>query len=299
MKQWLCVLAFLAFPVLALAADARPDWLYSRPDAVQPPAAPQAGGGGGGGGGGQPAAVPAGVPAVVAQGRLPEVRPCNTCHVPSGSGQPESANLRGLPAPYFEHTMKDFQDGGRKGDRASSMIQIAKGMTDAELKEAAAYYAALKPFPWSKVVEADTIPKSYVSPTGSRRPWPEGGTEMIGSRIVEFAEDQAKIRAPNSQLAFTAFVPRGSIAKGEALVKTGGGGKTIACGLCHGEDLRGVGEIPGIAGRSPLFIARQLSEFQSGDRSGPNAVPMTNAVGKLQLDDLIAIGAYVGSRDPS
>ena len=49
---------------------------------------------------------------------------------------------------------------------------------------------------------------------------------------------------------------------------TGGDGKTIACGICHGPELKGIGDVQGIAGRSPLNIARQLYYFQTGERGG-------------------------------
>lgn len=40
------------------------------------------------------------------------------------------------------------------------------------------------------------------------------------------------------RVGFVAYVPVGSIKAGETLAKTGGNGKTIACGMCHGADLR-------------------------------------------------------------
>ena len=37
---------------------------------------------------------------------------------------------------------------------------------------------------------------------------------------------------------------------------------------CHGLDLRGLGPIPRLAGRSPSYIARQLYDIQHGNRAG-------------------------------
>ncbi|HMI96220.1 MAG TPA: hypothetical protein VK479_06870, partial [Micropepsaceae bacterium] len=101
MKKFAWLLATALFPVTAMAADAPgPDWAFMTPDANAPaPAA--AAGGGGGGAPVAPPAYPAGALKIVLSGKGDAVRPCNTCHTPSGMGQPESANIRGLNAEYF------------------------------------------------------------------------------------------------------------------------------------------------------------------------------------------------------
>ena len=58
-------------------------------------------------------------------------------------------------------------------------------------------------------------------------------------------------------------------------------------------------DIPGIAGRSPTYIARQLYSFKTGIRKGPQADVMKAVAENLTEDDVIAIAAYIGSRDPS
>jgi hypothetical protein len=56
------------------------------------------------------------------------------------------------------------------------------------------------------------------------------------------------------------------------LVTTGGGGKTLPCTICHGPDLKGVGDIPPIAGRSPMSYMRSLCRRLSAARPlGPPA----------------------------
>src|SRR5688500_10285580 len=104
------------------------------------------------------------------------------------------------------------------------------------------------------------------------------------------------MRDPHS--GFLAYVPPGSIAKGEALVKTGGAGKTISCGICHGDDLKGLGEVPRLAGLQPVYIARQLITMQNGTSAGTAAALMKKAVAKLSEDDIISISAYLGSLPP-
>src|SRR4029078_804628 len=93
---------------------------------------------------------------------------------------------------------------------------------------------------------------------------------------------------------FVAYVPKGSIARGKELVSTGGG-TTIACGICHGQALQGLGEVPPIAGRHPNYIVRQLWNMQNGERIGTSAALMKQVVDRLTNDDILAIAAY----DPS
>ena len=74
---------------------------------------------------------------------------------------------------------------------------------------------------------------------------------------------------------------------------------SIACAICHGPGLKGLGDVPSLAGRSPGNIARQIYYFQTGDRGGPSAALMKAVVDKLTADDVIAISAYVASLDPT
>ena len=49
---------------------------------------------------------------------------------------------------------------------------------------------------------------------------------------------------------------------------TADGSKVTACTVCHGGDLRGLGPVPTLAGRSPSYIVRQLYDMQRGNRNG-------------------------------
>ena len=68
--------------------------------------------------------------------------------------------------------------------------------------------------------------------------------------------------------------------------------------MCHGADLKGLGPVPGLAGRSPSYSARQMFDMQQGVRKGPWSALMKAAVEKLTIDDMIAIAAYTASREP-
>ena len=106
-------------------------------------------------------------------------------------------------------------------------------------------------------------------------------------------EDAAEARNPRH--GFVHYVPPGSIKKGEDLVKTGGNGKTVPCAVCHGPDLRGLGEVPPIANRDLLYVVRQLNDMQTGARTGTWVPLMKAVVDKMTLDDMIAVAAYIGT----
>ena len=240
------------------------------------------------------------MPQVVAHGAKPVVRACALCHLPTGDGHPESSGIAGLPVNYFIRQMAEFKNGGRKGVRAGVMIEIAQAIPDADVKAAAEYFAALKPGVWTKVVEAATVPKTYVGQGAMRfvSAGADAGTEPIGNRIIVVPQDEARAHARDPHSGFIDYVPVGSIAKGEALVKTGGG-KTTPCVMCHSLNLKGLGtDWPPLAGRPPTYIVRQLHDMQTGARSGAAMALMKPVVEKLTIDDMIAIAAYVGSREP-
>jgi cytochrome c553 len=240
------------------------------------------------------------MPEIVAHGKRPDVRACSLCHYPNGKGRPENAGIAGLPVSYFVQTMADFKSEARKSADARKgntnlMIAYAKAMTAEEVKAAAEYFAAMKWTPWIKVVEAAAVPKTRIA--GGMFLRLEGSeTEPIGDRIIEVPDDTERtesLRDPRS--GFTAYVPPGSIKKGEALVTTGGG-KTTRCAVCHGADLKGLGPVPGIAGRSPSYTVRQLFDTQRGTRTGVWADLMKPVVANLTNDDMLAIAAYAASR---
>jgi cytochrome c553 len=219
------------------------------------------------------------MPDVVAHGRRPDVRACSLCHYPNGKGRPENAGVSGLPVSYFMQTMADFRNGARKSADARKgntnvMITIAKGMTEEETKAAAEYFSSMKWTPWIKVVEAATVPKTRIA--GGMFLRNEGSeTEPIADRIIETPEN---------------------VEGTEALVTSGGGGKTTQCSVCHGADLMGLGPVPGIAGRSPSYMVRQLYDMQQGVRKGVWSDLMKPVVANLTNADMLAIAAYTASK---
>jgi cytochrome c553 len=299
---------FLALAPAAAHAVERPDWAFPVADAVQPPPQDED----------RPKRLPGStksytqkqiddlknppdwfpdmhspMPPVVAQGTVTFA--CGSCHLPIGTGHDESAYLAALPASYIVNQMADFKSGARKG--FGEMPAIAQALSDADVQAAAAYFTSLAVRPWVRVVETDTVPKTYVNPGNMRLALPGGGSEPIGGRIVELPEDEAAAVARDPRSGFIAYVPEGSVAKGQMLVTTGGS-ETTACTICHGPTLKGVSTTPAIAGRHTGYIVRQLYFFQNGSRSGPAEALMHNVVQRLSDDDMVAIAAYVASRAP-
>ncbi len=112
--------------------------------------------------------------------------------------------------------------------------------------------------------------------------------------IIPDSAEGAQRRNPKSN--FVAYVPVGSIARGQALAAGGGG--SIACGICHGPTLKGLGDVPGIAGRDPTYTFRQLYDMQQGRRKGDAIALMQAVVEKLTVDEMIALSAYTASLEP-
>jgi cytochrome c553 len=242
------------------------------------------------------------MPDIVAQGRKPDVYACGHCHLPNGQGRPENASVTGLSAEYIVQQMADFKSGLRKGSdpemlSVTNMVKLSKSISDEDVKAAAAYFSSFKLKPWIRVVEVEEVPKT--KPAGGMMVVEEGGAkEPIGDRVIEVSEnlEHTELRDPTS--GFIAYVPKGSLAKGKDLVTTGGNGKTMACTMCHGPNLKGTGNIPSIAGRSPSQMARQIIDFQNGARNGSMAPMMKGVVSKLTIEDIVAITGYLASQEP-
>lgn len=241
------------------------------------------------------------MPPIVALGRKPNVYACGMCHRESGTGGPESASLAGLPPQYIVQQLEDFKSGARRSAvskrNVDLMVSLSRSIQPSEVRSAAAYFSALKPKPNIKVIETREVPKThvagmYLATNGS------GGREPIGRRIVEIPENTEQFENRDPRVQFIAYVPAGSVAHGEALVRTGGAGKTVRCTTCHGQDLKGVGNVPSIAGRSPSYIMRQLYDIQTGKRRGQDVEPMIGPLAKLSVDDMMTIAAYLASQAP-
>ena len=237
------------------------------------------------------------MPDIVAHGKKPGVRACSLCHYPNGKGRSENAGVAGLPKAYFIQQLMDFKNGDRKSSEPRKantelMIAIAKGMTDDEMKAAADYFGSMKWTPWIKVVETKMVPKTRIA-NGQFIVLDGNEKEPLGQRIIEVpvnGEATEILRDPHS--SFIAYVPVGSIKKGEALVKS------KQCMMCHGPDLRGLGPVPGIAGRSTNYLVRQMYDLQTGARKGLWSPLMKPVVANMSEEDMLVVAAYTAAQAP-
>ena len=243
------------------------------------------------------------MPPIVKRGRKPNVYACGFCHRADGPGGPENASLAGLPIEYIIQQVADFKSGARKSVVSPDvgpnkfMRTVAESATDPEIKAAAAYFASIRPRPSISVVETVMVPKTFM--TGYFfADFKTGEQEPLGDRIIEIPNDVQQFENRDTRTRFTAFVPVGSVKKGEFLASGQSPEKTMRCEICHGPGLKGNGLVPRIAGRSPSYIARQLYDIQHGGRNGATTAPMLVIVEKLSTDDMLVLAAYVASLPP-
>ena len=164
------------------------------------------------------------------------------------------------------------------------MIEIARAVTDREIREAARYFASLKPASFVRVVEASDVPQTLVA-GWALKAQPGGGREPIGNRIIEVPADFGRFENRDSRAPYIAYVPVGSIRLGGELAATGAHGRSLACANCHGPRLRGTPNAPRLAGRSPSYLARQLFDLRSGTRMGAPSALMQPVAARLTDED--------------
>jgi cytochrome c553 len=235
------------------------------------------------------------MPKIIAAGDAGRgITACAGCHYPNGKGRPQNAGIAGLNADYLARQLRDMKTGARKSaeprkHNAQQMVDFAKAMTEAEIAEAATYYAALPHTVPIRVRETATVPQLR-SQEGMWLPHESGAKEPIGMRVVETPAnvDREQLRDPHA--GFIAYVPKGAIAKGRRLAAD------LACASCHGDGLHGMDSTaPALAGRSPSYLARQLYDFQQGARRGEMAAAMQPVVAKLSGADIVHLTAYLAS----
>ena len=154
------------------------------------------------------------------------------------------------------------------------MLAVAKAATEEEVAVAARYFSAPTPRSAIQVVETSSVPRTVASRWALVRE-PAGGTEPIGSRIVEIAEDRERFELRDDHARIIAYVPMGSI-----------------------KPLRGTSTAPRLLGLSPSDVARQLYDFTNGARGAANAVQMRAVAYNLGEEDVVRIAAYLGSIGP-
>lgn len=239
------------------------------------------------------------MPPVVKNGSKPSVFACASCHLVSGSGHPESSALSGLPSDYMFRQLKAYQRFQRSS-LAGVMINIARGMSDEQMKQASDYFAALTPRNVQKVIEVDEVPKTYVNKRFMtlKLDGNQAGMEPIGERIISVPRDEYRVKARDPFETFITYVPVGSIEKGKKIVNEGLNG-TASCISCHGADLKGTPVGPPIAGQHASYLFSQLRDYKSGVRRGGadmNGIMAAN-LKFFKDEEILAVVAYLASLD--
>jgi cytochrome c553 len=242
-------------------------------------------------------------PAPVISGKEGAYRACGVCHLIDGRGKPDTADLQGLPVAYFLQQLADMKDDHRHASfphaSLADMIPVAKALADADAKLAAEYFHSIPATQSTRVIESDTVLVTHPGPHNVQLVDPSGAKEPIGLRIIEIPSDVNRTMLRDATSGFVAYVPTGSIKRGELLATTGSAGKTLPCTSCHGGGLKGNGDMfPPLAGRSPTATARQLYDFKSGTRDGRFAPIMKPVVAHLSDQDIIDLTAYIASLQP-
>jgi cytochrome c553 len=228
--------------------------------------------------------------------------PCAECHTASGRGLVNIPDIAGLPADYIVQQLNAFRSGERRStqpDRLSTavMIKVAQTATEAEMRQAAAYYAAIPRRPRIKVIEADTAPATAVERFGWSYKAASGRAQPLAGRVVEVPQSVARAFLYDPSLKQIAYVPKGSIRKGAVLVHNGGRGGQ-PCAACHGAGLKGAGVAPPLAGRDPSYLARMLWDIKSGARHGSSVALMQGPAGRLTPADITDVCAYIAALNP-
>jgi cytochrome c553 len=297
MRKLFGILTLALIPAVGYAADNGLDWAYP----VEPPP-----------GSNNADAAPPGKPinqALIATTytglpRMPEVvakgkpLPCMQCHLANGGSHPESAAISGLTANYIIQQVHAFRDGERADVRTGRMVQVAKIVSEKDLKEAAEYYAAIGPDrqKWLKTVVSNDVPKgpSPFGGGGFRYHAADGGTESLPQgKVVEMADNDDLVRARDQiDGGFVQYVRADDLALGEKVAAMGG------CATCHGADYKGVGDVPRLAGQHTVYMIRQLKDIQTGARKDKNAALMKPIAATLSDREIVAVAAYLASKSP-
>ena len=235
------------------------------------------------------------LPEIVANGRKPKVIACGYCHTPTGQGRPENAGIAGLPEAYIKEQLEAYRAGERQPvgpdyyKPTHAMYALAGELTDEDIEASAKYFAQQKLGRRVYVVESLNIPRAEPSDWVYKQ---VDGSEDLEDRLLEVAPDISRHQHRDDRMQYTAYAPPGALFRGKQLVTNGDKG------TCHGPKLLGTDKIPPLAGRSPTYLLRQLIGFKNGLRSNEVAKQMDPVVEKLELKDMVALAAYVGSLYP-
>jgi cytochrome c553 len=85
-------------------------------------------------------------PASDASRGLAKAAICASCHGPAGiSPVPGYPNIAGQNPLYLEYALRRYRAGERSGEHAGMMFTVTQALSDEDISDLAAYFAALRP----------------------------------------------------------------------------------------------------------------------------------------------------------
>jgi cytochrome c553 len=119
---------------------------------------------------------------------------------------------------------------------------------------------------------------------------------MMPNAMALSAEDMADLGAYFDSLTNTGLEADPSYWQaGEKLYRGGDPGRAIpACMACHGPSGRGnePAKFPALRGQQSIYVVKQLNDYASGARTGPNGIMQTIAK-RLSPDDIRNLASYL------
>jgi len=185
---------------------------------------------------------------------------CGACHGATGhSPSPTYPNLAGQKDAYIAKQLADFKSGARTD---MMMAPMAANLSEQDMADLAAFFSAQKRTS-AKAAATGSTPAATQTASAS------------AADIVTFTGAKA--------------IYAGDVKAGK--------NKSAMCASCHGADGNSpIAIYPKLAGQSASYIAKQLADFKSGERSDPVMAGMVAALSEEDMNDL---GTFFAVQKPT
>lgn len=188
---------------------------------------------------------------------------CSACHGVNGvSASPMFPNLAGQNDAYIIKQLKDFKSGARAN---AMMSPMATNLSETDMADLAAHFSSLP-----SAIEQAAAAESAGTSTDAAPAVAAGNIDIVSSTPA-------------------AAIYAGNVAAGKI--------KSVTCAACHGEDGNSLlAMYPSLAGQSANYIAKQLADFQSGNRNNAIMAGMVTGLTKEDMNDLAAYFAVQNTK---
>ncbi len=250
---------------------------------------------------------------------------CVACHgAATGNVNPTMPSLAGQNTDYLIKAIKSYRDGLRHDAMMKSAV---KRLRDKDIRNIAAYYAALKPEPatiagakstmaFDPVADGKRLAVSCNACHGNDGNSTTKGVPRLSSLHVDYLMaairsyqtglrkhatmrtmvaylDDADIEKISLYYATQEPARAGQVGKGEA---ASGRKLSPACTSCHGGGGHSTKTlIPSLAGQNADYLVAAMRDYRSGTRDHAD---MKNAVIELSTQDIANLAAYFAAQEP-